>query len=423
MTSISVKDVLNKLKVDKLKSLASNYKIQLLKKSPTKNNIIESIVEGYRKLPLVEKNQFDVELGMKQSSPIRNFEVEERRAGARAMDITESKSSRGELPEETTSKRGLQMSPSAKSSRRIRAEKYDDVSAKSSRRYLLPARLPGFRNFLCNMLEYRGEMKGDMPFYPIGYISYLLRAYSYDTSSITPINIADDQDMLKDKNSIELDDAINFPDKVGYRARYVKEKKNNMVFPATIIYKPEKGLSCIYMTQDMFSMVASTKQRYIIVFIREIVVDDNDKDNVKIDNDTYLPVVIDQKRKTIDVIPEFSERLMADKLSARLMEETRNEALQDLIDLKEYKDNIRIYQYSSEAKKSNPKVWQIMMVHLKLINQVASFDEVSSNFLAELEKQNKDINAITYSYFMKIMRLSVNEQIDHDLLYIFHGSD
>ena len=231
----------------------------------------------------------------------------------------------------------------------------------------------------------------------------ILERYNIDIEKVK-------QDQIKLAKVIDLKDAINFPDEVGYRARYVKEKKNNMVFPATIIYKPEKGLSCIYMTQDMFSMVASTKQRYIIVFIREIVVDDKNK----IDIDTYLPVVIDQKRKTIDVITEFSNDLM---------EETRNEALQDLIDLKEYKDNIRIYQYPSEVKDSNPKVWQIMMLHLKLINQVASFDEVSSNFLAELKKEKKNLESITYSYFMKIMRLSVNEQIDRDLLYIFRGSD
>jgi hypothetical protein len=340
------------------------------------------------------------------------------RAGAGAGLYEEPKSSRGnDIPEETKSRRGLKTSPTATSSRRQRKGTYTDVAAKSSRRYLIPARLPGFRNFLCNMLEYRGEMKDDMTFYPIGYISYLLRAYSYDTSSITPINMADDTNLkplLNAKDSIELlpidkssDNAINFPDDVGYRARFVKETDKNILFPATIIYKPNEEKSCIYMKDDMTKMISAITQRFIVVFIREVVVDSNE-----ITLDTYLPIFIDQKRKTIDIIPEFSD-------SNNLMKETRNDAIVDLIDTEGYKINV----YNTQDKDSNPRIWQIMMVHLKLINQVGSFNDMATNFLAELEKQNKNLKSITYSYFMKIMRLSVNEKIDRDLLYIFHGSD
>lgn len=333
------------------------------------------------------------------SKLITSEKKEQKSYSPRAKPIIESDSSR-QTDTETVSQR----------SRRTRGGEYLDIATKSSRRYLQPARLSGFRNFLCNMLEYKGEMKQDLAFYPIGYICYLLRAYSYDTSSIIPVNSYDNQTLkdllLKSKDNVKLSD-IDL-DEIGSIPLidiYISDA-NEIVYPITIIY--DSGKSTIFMRKDLPNLVHSTDQRFIFILVREIVVENN-----KIANNSYFPIIIDQKqdRKTIDVI---SEPTKYDDNMGKIMMQKRTEVINELIDTEGY--NIRMYTNIPES--TNPRIWQIMMIHLKLINHIGSFEELGNNLLDLFKKENKDIKSITYSYFMKIMRLSVDENVDRELLSI-----
>lgn len=424
MSSLSQKDLLNKITIPKLKELATEFEIYIpsvLKKDA----IIEKIIQGYSKLNTVNQTRFENVLNEKinvKSVPKKRKEdasVKELSEEIKRMTVAEEPvSSRRAGAEEPSSSRQLQkreVSPTSERFRRNRGAEYkEDVSTRSSRRYLLPARLPGFRNFLCNMLEYRGEMKSKMTFYPIGYISYLLRAYSYDTGSIIPLNVSNDDSLkplLESRDGIELNEAINFGNKE-FRALYVKESKNNMIYPATIIYNSREDTSCIYVKKDLPSLISNINatHRFIIIFVREITVDGNGR----ITRDTYLPFFIDQKsdRKTIDILAEYDMR------PNDMIEKTRMEALSDLFDTKGY----TIRNYKNVPAGTDSRVWQIMMTHLKLINQKDPFEDIEKAFIDQLREENKELSKITYSYFMKITRLSTDQNVDTDLLYVFNGN-
>ena len=429
-SSMDMKDLLNRRTIDQLKNLATQFSLNSSGKS--KPDKIKNIMNSYESLSPSQKNKFNQELGFekpktpeKPKSPVETKTTQQQTVMARRN--SRDFETKQDLTDSTDSTRLLSsgVSPTSKSSRRLRGGEYTDIAAKSSRRYLLPARLPGFRNFLCNMLEYKGEMKEDLKFYPIGYISYLLRAYSYDTSSITPINVSDDANLiplLSAGEGIELKEAINFQQKE-FRALYVKETDKRLLSPITIIYNSSNNKACTYMKKDISSMISATKQRFIAIFAREIIVDKEGS----ISKDTYLPIVIDQKedRRTIDLISETDAKMESSMPKfAELLKNKRKELVEDLIELKQGTGkNYDLRMYLDIPSEVDPRVWQIMMVHLKLINQIGSFEQLAGNFLADLESERKNIKSIVYSYFMKIMRLSVNEQVDLDLLSIFHGGD
>ena len=416
---------------------------------------IEPYVKRERKTPTPKKTS--------ENKPKTPEEKKESKSEAYVEPLSSRTS---QLPVSVSSRRLRGISPTDASSRRLRVgDVKEDISTRSSRRYLLPARLLGFRNFLCNMLEYNGYMTRPLDYYPIGYISYLLRAYSYDTSSITPFNVTEDAKLQSLLNGgIELNQSFTFPllkDGSGYaeyKADYVKDSKNKIIIPATIVYNSTDSEYCIYMKNDLARLIRNIPQRHIAIFVREITID-GEKNTLK---DTYLPIFIDQKedRKTIDIIPELEEtkaeregkasdavarassprggspRAGARAVSPRALAATaaapgasddysidtiRRTALEDLFETTGTDYKIRIH--NSVPTGVNPRVWQIMLIHLKLINPVLSFDQIQTEFMKEIDAERKDLRSIVYSYFMKISRLSTNEQVDYDLLSIFHGTE
>jgi len=335
-------------------------------------------------------------------------EVEELTEGLRTINVSEK------LPEESKSPRGLRspVSPTSKRSRRTKGEYKEDVSSRSSRRYLLPARLPNFKSFVCNMLEYKApDSFPEMKHYPIGYISYLLRAYSYDTTSIIPLNVADDNKLKPLLNQgLEFKDAFTKTEGREFKAMYLKDTGNSIVIPATLVYSDP---ACVYMKNDLYGLISKITQRQIVILAKEVWQG----------KDSYLAIFIDQKedRKTIDIIPEVASRAGAGAGAGVGLSEERKRLIDDLFDTNGF--TIRYHDRFDEGM-MNPRIWQIMLIHLKLINKPTdSFESLQAELVKELKADGKDINAIIYSYYMKILRLSVDEKTDYELLSVFHGND
>lgn len=385
----------------------------------------EDLIEKMKNTSISERKTPDV----KQQTVIQRPQT----VIQRPQTVIEQKSEVQALPAESKSPRGKSpVSPTSKSSRREKGQYKEDVSSRSSRRYLLPARIPGFKSFLCNMLEYKApDTLPELKYYPIGYISYLLRAYSYDTTSITPINVSDDSTLKPLLNQgIEIKDAFSKTEGREFRAYYLKDTPNSIIIPATLVYS---NPPCVYMKNDLFSLISQASQRQIVIFAKEIWQN----------KDSYLAIFIDQKedRKTIDIIPEFRDRagagagavpmeivgasesgmasLAGAGAGASELSAERKRLLDDLFNSTGY--TIRYHDQFGQGN-INPRVWQIMLIHLKLINKpYDSFDALQSELIKEIGAGN--VKSIVYSYYMKILRLSTNQNTDYELLSVFHGSD
>jgi hypothetical protein len=317
-----------------------------------------------------------------------------------------------EIPATLSSRRAEKVIESKSS----RSERAQDISTKSSRRYLIATRSKDFKNFLCNMLQYVGEMKTPLEFYPIGYVSYLLRAHAFDTASVVPLDtteLTEDKESIK-MQSIDIKEAFNSLEKnTDIHAYKMIEGSNGLVYPLTAVYlKDSTGnitATATFVKEDMNRLFEILDHRYIFVYLREIVLTEMGAD-VRPTQDSYLPIVIDRKenRRTIDIFDKYNMQSSAEDVRAYIMKNM-------IPGFENY--NVRIC--SNVPGGLDPVVWEIMMINLKLLNPVDSFTEINTKF-SEMIANN--MKGTEYSYYMRILRLCPNEKIDLQMLQVFHGS-
>lgn len=315
----------------------------------------------------------------------------------------------------------------------------------SAERYFIPAKIPGFRTFLCNMATdlvglnmvprssassagagagARVELKESKDLkinYPYGYVAYLFRSNGYNISSILPIQL----NPLTGSGSFEIKD-LNLSRLDKYIDNSIRD--NNLIYPVSTVYFTEINKYSIICENNLINSIRTLPSRYVFINVSQ---------NVFHQNKLYKGNIVffmDKERKVIDrmydtVLYSNDSKLdMKDMKLVPLASNIRQELITKLIPNveREYKVGTTFLsedKLSFEEKKNSniiidPSVnfWYLILLHHKILNPKLSFDEINTKVLDLITERKKEA---VYSYYKKIIALSENLESDLTLLRVY----